>query len=131
MLFVEADPRVLAALTETCSREPDLLVVGTAGDAREARRVAALTRPAVVLLDVVVPDAVTGLSLLRDLSGRSRCPVVAMSIRGDLRDASLAAGAVGFVDKSDGVDAILHAVRSTGRPIIRTGAPPPPPQGGQ
>jgi len=39
---------------------------------------------------------------------------VAMSVRDGLRDASLAAGAVAFVEKGGDIDAILDAVRAAG-----------------
>jgi DNA-binding NarL/FixJ family response regulator len=117
-MIVDDDRRVLAALRETVGLEPDLVVVGGAGDVISARRLAFRTRPDVVLLDVLLPDAVGGLELLTSLQRRPECSVVAMSIRGDLRAAALSAGAAAFVDKGDGIDAILGSLRAAGRPVV-------------
>jgi two-component system response regulator EvgA len=117
VLIVDDDRRVRRALHETLGREPDLDVVAATGDAAEARLLAAQTGPSVVLLDVLLPDAATGLQLVGELGRRAGCSVVAMSIRGDLRAAALDAGAVAFVDKGEGIDAILQAVRSAVAPV--------------
>jgi DNA-binding NtrC family response regulator len=67
----------------------------------------------VALVDVLLPDDVTGLALVRSLQ-RPGCEVVAMSVRSGLRAAARAAGAVAFVEKGSDIDAILQAVRFAG-----------------
>jgi DNA-binding NarL/FixJ family response regulator len=113
VLIVDDDLRVLKALTETITREADLLVVGQGADAPTALQLALSTRPTVVLMDVLLPDADTGLALLTALN-RLDCSVVAMSIRSNLRRAALDAGAVAFVDKGADIDAMLRSVRAAG-----------------
>jgi DNA-binding NarL/FixJ family response regulator len=70
------------------------------------------TDPAVALVDVLLPEEVTGLALVRSLKQRPGCAVVAMSVRGGLRAAALAAGAVAFVEKESDIDALLNTVRT-------------------
>jgi DNA-binding NarL/FixJ family response regulator len=117
VLVVDDDNRVVTALRATLALEADLLVVGDAGDAETALRVARSTRPDVVLLDILLPDETVGLALVTTLGAPPGCAVVAMSIRSSLRAAALDAGAVAFVAKADGVDAVLSSVRAAGHRI--------------
>jgi DNA-binding NtrC family response regulator len=112
LLVVENDVRVRAAIVQTIALEPDLVIVAEADDARTALTLAERTNPSVALVDVLLPDDVTGLALVRALKQRPDCAVVAMSVRGGLRAAALAAGAVAFVEKESDIDAILNTVRA-------------------
>jgi DNA-binding NarL/FixJ family response regulator len=111
VLIVDDDPRVLQAIGSTIALESDMVMVAQAADARTALAVAQDTEPSVALVDVLLPDDVTGLALVRSLQQRSGCEVVAMSVRSGLRAAARAAGAVAFVEKSSDIDALLQAVR--------------------
>jgi DNA-binding NarL/FixJ family response regulator len=111
VLLVDDDARVLKAIRETIDLEPDLFVVGEAGDAATAYTLAAATDPAVVLVDVLLPDSATGMALVAALSRRPHCSVVAMSMRGATRASALAAGAVAFVEKGSDIDALLVVLR--------------------
>ncbi len=111
LLVVDDDARVRAAIARTIRLEADLVLVGAARDAPGALSMAATLHPEVVLLDVMLPDRATGLDLIRGLVRSPGCAVVAMSVRGALRTAALAAGAVAFVEKGD-VDALLTQARS-------------------
>ncbi|RFU22361.1 response regulator [Geodermatophilus marinus] len=75
-------------------------------------------RTDVVLLDVHLPDAGTGLALLARLA-RAAVRVVAMSAAGGVRGAALAAGAAGFVEQDGATDVLLEALFAAG-----AGAPP-------
>lgn len=112
MLVVDNDVRVRAAIVQTIALEPDLLMVAEAADARAALALAGNADPSVALVDVLLPDDVTGLALVRSLNQRAGCAVVAMSVRGGLRSAALAAGAVAFVEKESDIDALLDTVRA-------------------
>jgi len=112
LLVVDDDARVRAAIGQTIAGEADLVMVADASDAPTALVLAEGTNPSVALVDVLLPDDTTGLALVRALGQSPGCAVVAMSIRGGLRLAVLAAGAVAFVEKGSDVDAILDAVRA-------------------
>jgi DNA-binding NarL/FixJ family response regulator len=111
VLIVDDDPRVLQAIGSTIALEADMVTVAEAADSRTALAVAEDTKPSVALVDVLLPDDVTGLALVRSLQQRPGCEVVAMSVRSGLRVAARAAGAVAFVEKGSDIDALLRAVR--------------------
>jgi two-component system KDP operon response regulator KdpE len=83
-----------------------------AGTAREGLAMAARETPALVVLDLGLPDA-DGLSVLRDLRGWSPVPVLILSVRADEGDKveALDAGAQDFVVKPFGVKEFLARVR--------------------
>jgi DNA-binding NtrC family response regulator len=115
LLVVDDDARVRAAIRRTIMLEADLVLVAEAKDAVTALAIAAASDAVVALVDVLVPDEASGLELIRGLAGTSGCAVVAMSVRGGVRAAALAAGAVAFVEKAD-VDALLAQVRRAAAP---------------
>jgi CheY-like chemotaxis protein len=118
VLVVDDDPRVLQAIGHTVMLEADMVTVGEAADARTALSIAQHVRPSVALVDVLLPDEVTGLALVRALNQLPGCAVVAMSVRSGMRDASRAAGAVAFAEKGGDIDALLHAVRVAAAPRV-------------
>lgn len=83
-----------------------------AGTAREGLAMAAREAPALVVLDLGLPDA-DGLSVLRDLRAWSPVPVLILSVRADEGDkvAALDAGAQDYVVKPFGVKEFLARVR--------------------
>jgi DNA-binding NtrC family response regulator len=112
LLVADDDARVRTAIGQTIALETDLVMVAAAGSATAALALTTSTGPSVALVDVLLPDATAGLALVRSLSQRQDCAVVAMSVRGGLRQAALAAGAVAFIEKSSDIDAMLDAVRA-------------------
>jgi DNA-binding NtrC family response regulator len=116
VLVIDDDPRVRTALGQTIALESDLVVVAAAGDTSSALAWAERADPAVSLVDVFLPDEAAGLALISQLARRSGRTVVAMSVRGGLRSAALAAGAASFVEKSGDIDAVLDAVRAAASP---------------
>jgi DNA-binding NarL/FixJ family response regulator len=90
-------------------------IVGTAGNGSQAVRIAAATRPDVVLLDLNLPDmsgAEVTRRLLTELSGVRVLMLSASGERQDVLDA-VTAGASGYLLKSAEVAELVDAVRST------------------
>ncbi|QMU73039.1 response regulator transcription factor [Streptacidiphilus sp. P02-A3a] len=113
VLLVDGDARVRSALRHLIALEGDLVVVADAGSVDGALVAAERTSPAVALVELLLPDAASGLALVRVLATRPDCAIVAMSLRGGLEEAAVGAGAVLFVDKGNG--SVLDAVRTASR----------------
>jgi DNA-binding NarL/FixJ family response regulator len=111
ILIVEDDPRVRTAL-RTFLSEGGFEVVGDAATAAMALQIARERAPAVVLVDVLMPDVPDGIELLRALTGELRIPAVAISIHGWVRNDALAAGAYRFLDKDSAPEFMVAALRA-------------------
>jgi DNA-binding NarL/FixJ family response regulator len=98
--------------------QPDIEVVGEAGDGAEAIRVVRATRPDVVLMDVRMPE-LDGLAATRELlsegpAGR-HVPKILILTTFDIDDyvyEALAVGASGFLLKDTPPEQLVEAVRS-------------------
>jgi DNA-binding NarL/FixJ family response regulator len=111
ILIVEDDPRVRTAL-RTFLSEDGFEIVGDAATAATALQIARERAPAVVLVDVLMPDLPDGIELLRTLTGDLRIPAVAISIHGWVRSDALAAGAYRFLDKDSAPELMVAALRA-------------------
>ena len=112
VVVIDDDARVRAAIGKTLALEVDLAMVGDAASADAAVALVERTYPAVALVDVLLPDDIIGLELIKSLSQRPGCAVVALSVRTGLRHAALGAGAHSFVEKGSDIDLLLGAVRA-------------------
>lgn len=88
-------------------------VVGTAGDGAQALRVAAATRPRVVLLDLNLPG-LSGAELIARLQAPAT-RVLVLSASGERQDVldAMKAGATGYLVKSARLADLVAAVRAT------------------
>ncbi|WP_207312540.1 response regulator [Lentzea alba] len=106
VLIVDDDPRVRAALRTFLVAHQGFEVVGEAGCAESAVRLALETAPGVAIVDVLLPTEREGLSLLRVFAEQHGIPVVAMSLDNACADGAIAAGAQVFLAK-DGCSELL------------------------
>jgi DNA-binding NarL/FixJ family response regulator len=114
VLLVDDHPLFLDGVAAALSCDPDLAVVGTAGDRASALAQAEALEPDVVLMDLNLPDG-SGVDATRELlASRSttRVLVMTMSNDDDAVVAAMRAGARGYVVKGAGRDDLLHAVRT-------------------
>ena len=95
--------------------EAGCAVAGTAGDGAAALRVAAATRPGVVLLDLNLPDMSGAEVTRRLLAADPAVRVLILSASGERQDVldAMTAGATGYLVKSAHFSELLAAVRST------------------
>jgi DNA-binding NarL/FixJ family response regulator len=113
LLLVDDEPAVRRGLRMRLELEPDVEVVGEAGNGESAIELVAQLAPAVVLMDVEMP-VMDGISATAEIQARSSASVVVLSLHDDkdtIRRAKLA-GAVAFVAKGRMDDALLNAIRS-------------------
>ncbi|QBX54368.1 response regulator transcription factor [Nocardioides seonyuensis] len=113
VLIVDDDPLVRSALTLMLGGQPDLEVVGEAGDGAEGLQQVELLGPDVVLMDIRMPT-MSGLEATRQLHAREDPPRVIVLTTFDADDyvvAAVAAGADGFLLKDTEPSDIVDAVR--------------------
>lgn len=94
--------------------EPDIDVVGTAGDGREACDMVRRFTPDVVLMDVRMPmmDGVEGVRLIKEISPQTRVIMLTTFDDDDYIINALAHGADGFLLKDIPTEELIEAVRS-------------------
>ena len=113
LILVDDQAAVRQGLRMLLRLEPDLTVVGEAGDGQAALVLAMAQHPDVVVLDLEMPgmDGVATTVALR--SSVASSAVVILSIHHDQvnRARALAAGASAFVEKTAGIDPLLEAIR--------------------
>ena len=122
LLIVDDDPLVRSALTFMLGGQPDLEVVGEAGDGREGIAMAAELRPDVVLMDIRMPR-MNGLDATRHLLEADDPPRVLVLTTFDADEyvvEALAAGAEGFLLKDTPPPAVVEAIRKVaqGDPML-------------
>jgi len=117
VLLVEDHGLVRAGLERLLSRAEDIEVVGGAADGAEAIRLAAETKPDVVLMDLSMPN-VDGIEATREIvAATPDAQVVVLTSMTD-RDrilAALDAGAVGYLLKDSEPQALVEGIRSAAR----------------
>jgi DNA-binding NarL/FixJ family response regulator len=97
--------------------QPDVEVVGEAGDATGAFAIAASHRPDIMLVDLTL-DGADGVALLRDLRARHpqvRVIVVTMHQHPETVRQAFLAGAAGYIVKGAAAADLLTAVRAVAR----------------
>ncbi len=122
MLIVDDNPRVRALIRRISAQEPDLHVVGEAEDGAEAIRLALEFRPAIVLMDLVMPR-VNGLEAMRRIKAeRPETKVIIMTVHTEdaYRKAAEAYGTDAFLLKKTLMTALLPTIRR-----IRSSMSPP------
>lgn len=114
ILVVDDHAIVRSCLAKTLDDQPDMTVVGTAGDADKALAEAIRLRPAIILMDIDMPGLLC-FSAVETL--RARCPetrVMFLSAFAHDRfiEQALAVEASGYITKDEKTETVLNAIRN-------------------
>jgi two-component system KDP operon response regulator KdpE len=114
VLVVDDEPQIVRALRINLNARG--YEVSTAATGQEALRVAASSRPDVVVLDLGLPD-IDGTTVIAGLRGWTSVPIIVLSARADSGDkvSALDAGADDYVTKPFGMDELLARLRAAVR----------------
>ena len=124
VLVVDDDPLVCRSLKVLLSREPDLHVLGTAGDGERAVALCEGSRPDAVLMDIRMPG-MDGIEATRRI--KERWPGIRVLILTTFQDnesirRALEAGADGYLLKSTPTSGMAQTLRAlgTGAAVVDT-----------
>src|SRR5271157_427720 len=124
ILVVDDDAKIVRLVRTYLEREGFRVV--EASDGRSALAAIALEAPALVVLDLMLPE-VDGLSIVRAVRRTDRMPIVMLSARGSTADriAGLAEGADDYLPKPfSPAELVVRIKRILDRSGLRTPAPP-------
>ena len=126
VVLVDDQALFRAGIRMLVASQPDLEVVGEAGDGREAMEVVGATRPDVVLMDIRMP-VMDGLTATSEILAQPDPPRIVMLTTFDLDEAAARAirqGASGFLLKDADPEFLLAAIRTVhaGNAVIAASA---------
>jgi DNA-binding NarL/FixJ family response regulator len=114
VLLCDDAPGFRALVRYTLDEDPDLVIVGEAGDGEAGLQAVAELRPDVVLLDISMPrlQGLDAIAAMLERSPGSRIVALSGYTAEEMADAALARGAHAYVEKGTGGRAIREAVRT-------------------
>jgi DNA-binding NarL/FixJ family response regulator len=121
VLIADDNPRLRALIRRILAQEPNIRVVGEAGDGMQAIQFSHERRPDIVLLDLVMPQ-VSGLEATQQIKAdRSETKIIIMTVHTEAayRQAAEASGADAFLLKKTLMTALLPTIQG-----IRCSMPP-------
>jgi DNA-binding NarL/FixJ family response regulator len=113
VLIVDDHPIVRRGVTEVINAEPDLEVCGTADDVATALVEIEAVRPDVAIIDIGLKGG-NGLQLIEQVKGRFaevKMLVSSMYDESMFAERVLRAGAMGFINKQEDAQRLVHALR--------------------
>ncbi len=113
VMLVEDHPTTMRGLQEILQDEGGIDVVGQAADGEEAVARAEETRPDVIVMDVMMPkkDGVEACRDILELLPATKVLILTASMEDDAVIQAIAAGASGFVQKYQGSQELVDAIR--------------------
>ena len=125
LLLVDDQVTVRKGLRMRLALEPDMTVLGEAGDATSALALIPALAPDVVVMDVELPDGngIDVTAALQTAAPHSAVVVLSLHDDGATRTRALAAGATAFVAKHQPDGVLLDAIRQASHGSQRQEAP--------
>ena len=113
ILIVDDTNLIRQALNICFQSEPDLKIVGTARNGKEAISKIVKFNPDIVVMDIAMPemDGLTATTIIREYILRTKVLILSSNSSQDYIEQALAAGASGYFIKSQPVDELLEAIR--------------------
>ena len=111
VLIADDSPHILESLSTLIADQPDLTVIGAARDGREAIEMASQLQPQVVVMDAQMPHLDGVEATKRSLPDIG---VLFLSVFSDYMEASVAAGADGYLTKDCELRELLAEKRRIG-----------------
>lgn len=114
VMIVDDHDIVRRGLSTFLNGYDDLLLVGEAANGQDALRVCGEVKPQVILMDMMLPDmdGVTLTRSIRSLYPDTRVVMLTSSKDGDLVQAALQAGAIGYMLKNISVKEMAETIRA-------------------
>ncbi|HVF85620.1 MAG TPA: response regulator, partial [Abditibacteriaceae bacterium] len=122
VLVVEDSPTVRELLIHILGADPDIRVIGTAGDGNEALQALAREMPDVITMDIQMPD-MNGLEATRLIMATQPVPIVIVSAHWNPQQVAttfeaMEAGAVAVLEKPHGIGHADYQAQS--RKLVQT-----------
>lgn len=119
LLLVDDQPSVRMGLRMRLALEPDVMIVGEAGDGEAALALARSLHPDVIIMDVQMPrmDGIAATAALRTIAPASGVVLLSLYDDATTRARGREAGALAFVQKQGTMDALLTAIREASLPL--------------
>lgn len=120
-LIVDDNAGFRRRLKEFLASEPDIEVIGEAGNAQEAILKARELQPDLVLMDVSMPgtNGIDATRQLKDEMPEVKVIMVSLFDSRQYREAALASGASGYVTKKSLIEELMPAIRGAFRAYER------------
>ncbi len=121
ILVVDDNAGFRRRLKEFLASEPDIEVIGEAGNAQEAILKARELQPDLVLMDVSMPgtNGIDATRQLKDEMPEVKVIMVSLFDSRQYREAALASGASGYVTKKSLIEELMPAIRGAFRAYER------------
>jgi DNA-binding NarL/FixJ family response regulator len=114
VLIIDDHPAVRRGLSEIVSREAGMEVCGEAGTVADAREQLRATKPDVAVIDIFLKNE-SGLELIKEIQTsqpETKILVCSMHPPWSYADASMDAGALGYVSKAEALEHLTEAIRA-------------------
>lgn len=114
VVLVDDERLVRRGLQMHLALEPDLVVIGEAGNGQEAIELVQAVAPDVVVMDITMPglDGIATTACLRETMPSAAVIILTLHGDADTRARAGEAGAAAFVEKEGGIESLLKAIRA-------------------